>query len=93
VFVMAIDPWEHLCSLAVFVKPLNASAIVERFISRHTVLAPLPGRLQAGRVATEGSCLVRSLDRFEHRIDYLWKRVAPRYRIAVVRDSTCLNWR
>ena len=46
-FVTAIDLWEHLCSLAVFVKPFNASTIVERFISRHTVLAPLPGRLQA----------------------------------------------
>lgn len=46
-FVMAIDLWEHLCSLPVLVRPLNASTIVERFISRHTVLAPLPGRLQA----------------------------------------------
>lgn len=89
-FLMPIDLWEHLCSLAVFVKPLNASTIVGRFIARHTVFAPLRGRCRpllgllckAGRVATERSCLVRSLDRFDHRIDYLWRRVAPRYRIA-----------
>jgi hypothetical protein len=34
--------------------------------------------------------LVRSLDRFDHRIDYLWKRVAPRYRIAW--SGTYSNW-
>ena len=99
-FVTKLD-WEYLCSLAVFVKPLNASLVAERFIPRGTVLTPVRALLtvllgplcRPAGIPPEEHLEMRWIDRFDSRFDDLWARVAPRYRIAVVRDSTYLNWR
>jgi hypothetical protein len=93
--------WEYLCALSVFVKPLRAARIVDRFVPGRAAIAPvratlrlLLGLLTKPRpVVGEEEYSVRWLDRFDHRIDEFWSRVAPRHRIAVVRDSAYLNWR
>jgi hypothetical protein len=93
--------WKYLCALSVFVKPIDASTVVERFISGRAVLAPvravsrlLLGMVYKGRRSrAEECCEVRWLKRFDGRIDRFWAQLAPRYPIAVVRDSTYLNWR
>jgi hypothetical protein len=93
--------WEYLCSLAVFVKPLNASRVAERFIPWGMVLTPVRALLtlflgplcRPTGIPPEEHLEMRWIDRFDSRFDDLWRRVAPRYRIAVVRDSTYLNWR
>lgn len=93
--------WLHICSPSVFVKPLNASRIVERFIA-NPILAflvkaafkPLAGLMFKPNDAFPGeSDETRWVDRFDNRVDVFWERVAPRHRITVVRDSTYLNWR
>jgi len=93
--------WQYLCSLTVFVKPLSASRVAERLIPGSKVLTPVRALLTAllrplSRPATippEEHVGMRWTDRFDSRFDDLWGRVAARYPIAVVRDSTYLNWR
>ena len=93
--------WLYVSSLPVFVKPLNASRIVERFIGNRAlayainkVSNPLARLLfrPTDAFQRKGS-KVRWIDRFDERMDAFWDQVASRYRIAVVRDSTYLNWR
>jgi len=93
--------WKYLCSLTVFAKPLDASRVAERFIRRSTVLTPVralfTGLLRPfSRPANpppDEHLETRRVERFDSRFDDLWARVAPRYAVALVRDSTYLNWR
>lgn len=93
--------WKYLCALSVFVKPIDGSAIAERFISDRAILAPvraisrlLLGLVYKGRHShAEECCELRWLERFDGGIDRFWAQLAPRYPIAVVRDSSYLNWR
>jgi hypothetical protein len=93
--------WKYLCALSVFVKPIDVNAVVERFISGRAILAPvravsrvLLGLVYKGRRRhPQERGEVRWLERFDDRVDRFWAQLAPRYPIAVVRDSSYLNWR
>jgi hypothetical protein len=99
-FISKLD-WICVRSLPVFVKPLDASRIVERFITNRilalaarSVSKPLTRLLfKPDNASLEGGGETRWIDRFDDRIDVFWEQVAPKYHIAVVRDSTYLNWR
>ncbi len=93
--------WKYLCALPVFVKPIDVAAVVERFISSRAALAPVRAvsRLlldlscRGHRTRPEERCEVRWLERFDQSNDDLWRQLSPRYPLAVVRDSTYMNWR
>jgi hypothetical protein len=93
--------WKYLCSLKVFAKPLHASRVAGRLIPRGAALTPVrtlftvllrPFCRPASTSVDEGF-ETRWTERFDSRFDDLWARVAPTYPIALIRDSTYLNWR
>jgi GNAT superfamily N-acetyltransferase len=93
--------WLYISSLPVFVKPLRASRIVERYIGHRALASAMgkPSEFLAGLMFRPTDAFqgqggsVRWIDRFDERMDAFWEQVAPRYQITVVRDSTYLNWR
>lgn len=93
--------WIYIRSLRVFVKPLNVARVVERFIPNQVLSFLVKGLSRqltrlifgCGRAFAQEAGQTRWMDRFDDRIDVFWERIAPKYRVAVVRDSTYLNWR
>jgi hypothetical protein len=93
--------WVYLCSLPVLVKPLSAARVAGRFTPGSVVFGPARAALTAllgvlcrpARIPADEHTEQRWIDRFDARFDGLWERVAPRYGLTVIRDSTYLNWR
>jgi hypothetical protein len=93
--------WKYLCTLPVLVKPVDVDAVVERLVSDRAVLAPVRhmSRLllslayRGDRVHPKEHYRVRWIERFDSGLDELWKQLTPQYPLAVVRDSTYMNWR
>jgi GNAT superfamily N-acetyltransferase len=93
--------WIYIRSLPVFVKPLDAARITERLVTNRIQAFPIKS---VSRLLTRllskpnGVCLeegskIAWIERFDDRVDVFWERLASKYPIAVVRDSTHLNWR
>jgi len=99
-FVTKLD-WMYVRSLPVFVKPLDVSRIVGRFLGDRSlayligkVSNPLARLLFRPTHAFQGErSKLKWIERFDARMDGFWEQVAARRRIAAVRDSTYLNWR
>jgi hypothetical protein len=93
--------WVYVCSLPVFVEPLRVSRIVQTFFANGRLAFPVKGvftllaslLFKTREDRPEERARIRWIDRFDDRIDVFWEQVAPKYHIAVVRDSTYLNWR
>lgn len=88
--------WPSALPLPVLVKPISRRALriptwpvaINRFVSAVTL--PLVRVVSRNRPLREE---VESVRRFDTRADRLWERIAPRFALAVSRDSKYLNWK
>jgi hypothetical protein len=93
--------WTCVRSLPVLAKPLDFPGIVKRLVGEgavaravNVVSSPLARRLfRPTRAFGAKPTKIKWIERFDARMDAFWEQVAPRGRVAVVRDSTHLNWR
>jgi hypothetical protein len=93
--------WTDLGVVGVYVRPLD--------VKRAMRLAPVPARvrrlapvadagLRAADLALAGAARALGLrlepvDRFDERLDEVWSRAAPDYRVLAVRDAAANRWR
>ena len=93
--------WTHVGSLSLFMKPVNAEALLRERIRNpvlRNVLALLlrPGLALACRESSRGRATgvsIRRLLSFDERFDAFWDQVANDYEVILRRDSRHLNWR
>jgi hypothetical protein len=99
-FVKKLE-WTHICTLPIYVKPINLAKIVEQAISKRWLakaaypLAEIAGAV-VSRKSMPSSETVGKLDwieRFDQSADELWQRAYAPNKIAVTRDAKYLNWR
>lgn len=93
--------WTHVCSLPMYLRPLNISKIIGRFSSGNTfvsslaeILKPLANAyFKRERICRKSEYKVKWIKKFDDRVNSLWEKVSRKYRIAVIRDRIYLNWR
>jgi len=84
-YALVLDP---KAVLAGKVKGAVAGRLAALALGAAREIRRLPGVLTTAR-----GYEVRAIDRFDDRHDALWNRVKRRYRCAVVRDASYLNWK
>ena len=98
---MLRDGWSELGTLPLFVRPLVPSRLLEkrlrnRWAIRCGSLADLPLRVADGAIATltrRSTCQLRRVDRFDDRVEVLYRHAVRHYEIIARRDCEVLNWR
>ena len=99
-FVAKTD-WPHVGSLSLFMKPVNAEALLGERVGNPALRNGLafllrPGLALACRESRHGRAAgvsVRRLVSFDQRFDAFWEQVANDYEVILRRDSRHLNWR
>lgn len=99
---MAIrDGWQHVCSVPLWVRPLDARQASLRRVPWFAKLG-LSAIMQAGlnamlyrglRIARRRRCQLVPTAEFDERIDAVWARVASEYAVICERSSAYLRWR
>jgi hypothetical protein len=92
--------WSDLCRLENRVRIARPDRVLARTLGEGAFgrAAALAARAAArslapGPRAGDARVAIVPLRRFDERFDGLWRRVAPSYSAAVIRDSRFLNWR
>jgi len=93
--------WSYVCTLPIYVRPINIAKIAEIFVPLHISLSFASKALKSfpktflkrAKVSRKGEYNVKWVKRFDDRVDSLWTRESGRYKIAVIRDKAYLNWR
>jgi len=93
--------WSYVCSLAVYVKPLNPDVIVDQLLPNPMLTAAARPLARFGariltapsRAPSQAQAHLCWLDRFDARADELWLATHDPSKITLTRSADLLNWR
>ncbi|MFC2023119.1 GNAT family N-acetyltransferase [Chloroflexota bacterium] len=93
--------WNHIGSFSLFMRPVNAEALLQESIGSRLLRKALAAPLRLGlslvcrpsRPDGLAELSVRRLESFDQRFDAFWERVATDYEVVLRRDRQYLDWR
>lgn len=87
----------QILTMSVYLKVLNWAGVIRarlhaNLLARSADLLAKALRRATSRTTT-GSFVIEEVQRFDEKLDELWKRISPRFTVCANRTSKLLNWR
>ena len=95
---MKIKDWIHIGSIPLYIKPLRIYNFINNQLKKSYISNTMPTfRKSEIHYATfeiyKCKISISKINRFDKRIDELWRNINDKYTIILKRDSEYLNWR